>query len=68
MLDWRSSRGCAHQFRQRPSGEDGTASDGAALLRFRRSTRKIAPSATVVMRPEMITDASGKPASEVPTR
>ena len=56
------------QFRQRPSGEDGTASDVVMLWRLRRSTRKIAPSAIVVMRPEMITDASGKSASEVPTR
>jgi hypothetical protein len=56
------------QFRQRSSGEDGTASDGAAFVWLRRSTRKIAQSATVVMRPEMITDASGKSASEVPTR
>jgi hypothetical protein len=40
----------------------------ACVVWLRRRTRKIAQSATVVMRLEMSTDASGKSASEVPTR
>jgi hypothetical protein len=68
-VDVAQSRLAGHvQFRQLPSGEGGTASDGVMLWRLLRSTRKIAPSATVVMRPEMTTDASGQSASEVPTR
>jgi hypothetical protein len=48
--------------------EAGIATDAAASLRLRRTIRKIAPIAAVVMAPEMITEASGKSANAVPTR
>ena len=48
-----------------PTVKTGIVSDGLAVLRLRRRTRKIAHSAADVMKPEMITDARGKLESDV---